>query len=104
MLCALCATLSLTSGFLVWIVVVPVIWWCAPMKDDRTRAIVTGLWLLAFAITAALYFHDLKNEAPPEFALGQGDAKTTGSNLDAVLANPFGLLTFMLGLLGSAIT
>ena len=104
-LCALCATLSLTSGFLVWIVVVPVIWFCAPMKDGKTRVIVTALWLLVFAVTAALYFHDLKNEAPPEFALGQSEGKTsTGSNLDAILANPLNLPKFALGLLGSSIT
>jgi hypothetical protein len=100
LLCALAATLSLTSGFLLWLVLVPVIWWCAPMKDRRTRMFATGAWLLAFGITAVLFFHGLKNEADPAFSLGQEHVETMSRNIGAFLSNPWKSLSFAARILG----
>ena len=101
LLCMLGATLSFTSGILMWLVLLPVIWWSAPMKDQKTRLWCAGLWLAAFAVTMALYFHDLKNEVDPAFSYEQAHAPTMSRNLAAFIADPWKSLDFAARVLGS---
>jgi len=61
---------------------------------------VVGAWLAAFAITVGLYFHDLKNEADPEFALGQDKTETLGAALQHFAQDPLHSLAFMARVLG----
>ena len=100
LVCALCATLSFGSGILVWLVLVPVIWWCAPLLEGRRRVVVLALWLAAFTLTMALYFHGLKNEVDPEFSLGQGGDATVGRDFHAFAGDPEKSLGVPLRVLG----
>jgi len=99
-LCAVCPTLSFATGLLVWVVLTPVILWSAPLRDARQRLWAVGGWLLAFALTVFLYFHDLKNEADPEFALGQDKTETLGAALQHFAQDPLHSLAFMARVLG----
>jgi hypothetical protein len=58
-------------------------------------------WLLAFVVTMALYFHNLKNEVPPEFSLGQMEGPTMSRNVAAFLEDPAKSLAYAVRILGA---
>lgn len=99
-LCALCPTLTFASGLLVWVVLAPVILWCAPVRDVRQRVSVVVAWLAVFAVTVLLYFHDLKNEADPNFALGQDKSDTMEGALRAFFSDPVRAFEYVPRVLG----
>lgn len=97
---ALCASLSFSAGFLIWLTAVPVIWWAAGIATSRCRAVVTACWLLLFALTLALYLPGLKNEVDPEFSLGQGNESTLSRDIAAFLSHPAKSAAYALRVLG----
>ena len=99
-LCAVCATLSFASGILVWLLVIPVILFGAGLPQGRDRYYYLGFWLLAFAITIGLYFHELKNEAEGPFAFKQGETETLGRDSSSFFRSPGKALLFILRLSG----
>ncbi len=99
-LCALCASLSFATGLLLWIVMTPVVLWSTPLKNARQRVPPVLLWIATFGVTLFLYFHDLKNEADPIFALGQEKTQTAGAALQAFVKDPLHSLEFVARVLG----
>jgi hypothetical protein len=99
--CALAATLSFTSGFLVWIVLLPVMLWCAPMPSTMTRKLVLAGWLLALVVTARFYFHDLKNEVGAAYAMGQDETATLGRDLREFADDPLKAALYTMRILGN---
>jgi hypothetical protein len=99
-ICAVCATLSFATGLLTWIVLAPVIAWSAPFRDGKQRNLAVIAWLAVFAVTLGLYFHDLKNEADPEFSLGQDKTETFGAALQHFAQDPVHSLAFVARVLG----
>lgn len=103
LLCALCATFSLVSGFLVWVFVLPVMIWSAPMASGRARWLAVGAWLLALAATVGFYFHDLRNEAQAAYTLGQGADAPLGEKLAGFIQDPLRAFCYVARLLGNSL-
>jgi hypothetical protein len=99
--CAVCATLSFASGILVWLLPVPLMLLPGVIRLARDRWIYVALWLVAFAVTMALYFHDLKNETDPQFSYKQGDQETLHRDFKSFFAHPGEAAVFVFRLLGS---
>ncbi len=99
-LCALSATLSFASGILIWLLLIPVILFGIGLPLGRARYYYLGFWLLAFAVTMALYFHDLKNETEGPFAFKQGETETLSRDSSSFLNSPGKALLFILRLSG----
>lgn len=96
-LCALAASLSIASGLLLWLLLIPVIWWSNSLPIGRPRLIFLASWLAVFLVTACLYFHNLKNETDPQFSYrAGGDEVTLGRGLKNFVQNPLKVVDFML--------
>lgn len=100
LICVLCATLSFSSAILFWLLLLPVIWWCAPLGRPSDRWIISVVWLGIFALVMACYFHNLKNEVAPEFSIGQGNEQTMGRNIHEFLDDPWKSIDFALRIQG----
>jgi hypothetical protein len=98
--CALCPTLTFASGLLLWVVLMPVILWCAPARDGRQRVLALAGWFAVFVITLFLYFYGLKNEADPSFALGQDKSDTMEGALRAFFSDPVRAFEYVPRVLG----
>lgn len=99
--CALAATLSFTAGFLVWVVLLPVMVWNAPMPSGTARKVIVAAWILALLVTAGFYFHDLKNEVGGDYAMGQGETATLGRDLREFANDPLKAARYAARILGS---
>ncbi|MGI8604003.1 MAG: hypothetical protein ACR2OZ_13575 [Verrucomicrobiales bacterium] len=99
--CALTATLSFASGLLVWPLLLVAILFERSVTS-RARKVFAVLWLAAAAITALLYFHDLRNSTDPSFAYGAAGGEDTASRgASAVWSSPLGTAAFVIRVLGS---
>jgi hypothetical protein len=100
--CAVCATLSFATGILVWLLPLPLMLLPGLFPRTRDQWIYVSLWLVAFAVTMGLYFHDLKNETDPQFSYKQqGDQETLHRDLKSFFSNPTSAMLFVFRLLGS---
>lgn len=100
-LAASCATQSFASGILVWLLPLPIVWFGGVIRNPRARHIFGALWLVAFGITMALYFHDLKNEVDPAFAYKQQDGhETLKSDIVGFMKEPGRAIPYVLRFLG----
>lgn len=99
-LCALCATLCIASGLLVWMLPVFVMLFGGVMKQ-RARWWYTGAWILVFGVVAGLYFHDMHNEVDGPFAYkqGHGDA-TMHRNISAFVEEREKVFAFIFRVMG----
>ncbi|MBP7949981.1 MAG: hypothetical protein KA004_10025 [Verrucomicrobiales bacterium] len=97
-LCALCASaasLSIASGLLVWVLLIPVVLWGAGLESWKVRLRFGGLWVTAFAVFAALYFHNLKNETEGQFAYRAAQEEVTATKgISALLRDPVQAVLF----------
>ncbi|MBP7951525.1 MAG: hypothetical protein KA004_17930 [Verrucomicrobiales bacterium] len=101
---ALVATLSLASGLLVWLLLVPVILFADWLPQGKRRWTFAALWLAAFAVTVALYFHGLKNETDAKFAYrAESGEVTVTKGLSKFLHEPGVALTFVLRFSGASL-
>jgi hypothetical protein len=100
-LCAECGTLSFASGLQAWVFLIPLILWAAPFSSEKSRRIFLGAWIVVFAVTVGLYFHDLKNAADPAYSYGAGEEEVMQKHLGGFLSDPARGLRFVLGFLGS---
>ena len=100
LLCALLATLSFTSGILIWMMLLPVILWSAPLQKWSHRFGWAGLWLVMMALTLGLYFHNLKNEVDAVFTLGQENEVPMSEKLHDMMENPWKAACYAARLLG----
>jgi hypothetical protein len=98
-----CATLSFAAGILVWLLPLPAIIWGVGLPKGNRRWIFLGAWLLAFAVTMGLYFHDLHNEVDGPFAYKQDEVKTMDRNVGAVLKSPGKSVAFVMHLVGGTL-
>lgn len=98
-----CATLSFAAGILVWLLPLPAILWGMGLPKGRVRWYYLGIWLLAFAVTMALYFHDLHNEVDGPFAYKQDEVKTMDRNVGAMLKSPGKSILFVLHFVGGTL-
>ena len=100
-MCAICSTLSFASGILVWLLPIPLMLLPGVIRATRARWVYVGLWLVAFGVTMALYFTNLKNETDPQFSYKQGDEETLQRDFKAFFTHPGPALVFICRLLGS---
>ncbi|WP_050023414.1 hypothetical protein [Verrucomicrobium sp. BvORR034] len=99
-ICAECATQTFATGLLVWVLMVPMIWWSSALKPGRDRQWFLVAWLLVFGVTAVLYFHGLKNEVDGAFSYKQGEEATMGRNVSEFVRRPKAAASFILRFLG----
>jgi hypothetical protein len=97
---ALFATLSFAAGILVWLLPLPVMIWGSGFARQRERWMFLVCWLAGFAVTMALYFHDLHNEVDGVFAYKQGEVETMDQNMGAFFKDPVKSAIFILHLTG----
>lgn len=75
--------------------------WGKGLPNGKPRWIFLAAWLLAFAVTAALYFHDLKNETDPQFSYQAGmQEATTTKGVTSLLKDPARAINFVLEFVG----
>ena len=98
---AMAATLSIASGLLVWLLMIPAIIWARGIITNRARMIFLATWIVTFGATVALYFHNLKNETDPQFAYKAGkDEVTATKGASSLLKNPGRGIEFTLEFIG----
>lgn len=101
---AMIATLSIASGILIWILLIPMILWGKGLPEGKPRWLFLAAWLLSFAVTAALYFHDLKNETDPQFAYQAGMQEVTATKgVTSLLGDPGRAINFVLEFVGGSL-
>lgn len=98
---AMAATLSIASGLLVWLLMIPAIIWARGIVTTKARNVFLLTWIVTFGVTVALYFHNLKNETDPQFAYKAGkDEVTATKGTAALLKNPGRGIEFTLEFIG----
>lgn len=95
------ATQSFASGILVWLLPLPLVWFGPSFKSPKARHIFGALWLVAFGVTMALYFTNLKNEVDPAFSYKAGDEETLHRDLAGFFSQPGRSIPYVLRFLGS---
>jgi len=98
--CASCATQTFATGILVWLLPLPLIFWGGAFRNRRSQYFFTGAWLLAFGVTMALYFTNLKNEVDPAFAYKQGEEDSLHHDTGAFFVQPGRSIPYVLRFLG----
>lgn len=101
-ICASCATQTLASGLLVWLLPLPLIFFGGMIKDRRAQLIFTVSWLAVFGITLGLYFTNLVNEEDPAFTYGlKPGEKALGHDTSAFLKDPGRSIPYVMRFLGN---
>lgn len=101
-ICASCATQTLASGLLVWLLPLPLVFFGGMIKERRVQWIFTAAWLAVFGVTVGLYFTNLVNDEDPAFTYGllPGE-KALGHDMGAFLKNPGRSIPYVLRFLGN---
>lgn len=120
-LCAVLGMLSFASGFLVWVLPLPVYLVCGAFANHRQRLSFVVLWFAVFLVTMLFYLkvdiephnsetqktvlmglpggrdltYDLRNEVPPQYAYGRGEENTMDHGFNFFLKNPLLCIQFM---------
>ncbi len=99
-LSALCATLCIASGLLVWMLPVFIMLF-GGVIPERARVKFIGAWLAVFAVVAGFYFHDLHNEVGGPWAYKQPPAsETMHRNISTFVGSPERVLPFIFRVMG----
>lgn len=112
--CAILAMLSFASGFLMWVLPLPVFLLAGTFDSPRQKIHFMMLWVAVLFVTMLLYFqvgiqkpesitlektivalpggyrltYDLHNEVPPQYAYGHGEENTMSGEFSYFLKNP----------------
>ncbi|HSJ03934.1 MAG: hypothetical protein ACAI34_15645 [Verrucomicrobium sp.] len=98
--CAQCASQSFATGLLLWVLMVPMIWWSGAFRPGTERTVSLIAWGLVAGASLFLYFHNLKNEVDPQFAYKQGEEQTMGRNVGEFVRHPKTSVAFVVRFLG----
>jgi hypothetical protein len=99
-LCALCATMCIASGLLVWMLPIFVMLFGGVLRG-RGRWWFIGLWVAVLGIVAFLYFHDIHNEVEGAFAYKEKQGETTmHRNLSAFVEGREKVVAFIFRVMG----
>ena len=100
--CASCATQTLASGLLVWLLPLPLVFFGGMIRERRAQWIFTVSWLAVFGVTAGLYFTNLVNEEDPAFTYGllPGE-KALSHDTGAFFKDPSRSIPYVLRFLGN---
>jgi hypothetical protein len=98
---AVLCSISYGSGMLIWLLLVPLILWTDAIPERRQRGVFLAVWIVSGAVTMALYFRHLDNQALPLFSYQQGATRTFGVHLREFLADPSRAVEFILMFCGS---
>lgn len=101
-ICASCATQTLASGLLVWLLPLPLVFIGGMIKERRAQWIFTVSWLAVFGITVGLYFTNLVNEEDPAFTYGlMPGEKALGHDTSAFFKEPGRSIPYVMRFLGN---
>ncbi len=101
-ICASCATQTLASGLLVWLLPLPLVFMGGMIKERRAQWIFTVTWLAVFGITAGLYFTNLVNEEDPAFTYGlEPGKKALSHDTAAFFQHPSRSIPYVMRFLGN---
>jgi hypothetical protein len=128
-LCGVLGMLSFASGFLVWVLPLPVFLFCGRFKNHMQRFAFVVAWCAVFAVALALYLqvkiqphsavigekvllslgshdvtYDLRNEVPPQFAYGVGEENTMDHGFSFLKDNLPLCIQFMATFTGAFLT
>lgn len=129
-LLAVLGMLSFASGFLIWVLPLPVYLICGRFTGMRQRIGFVAIWGLVFAVAMGLYLqvkilphdaaagqtvlaslpgghdvvYDLRNEVPPQYAYGRGEENTMDHGFSFFMEQPMLCIQFMATFSGALLT
>lgn len=128
--CAILGMLSFASGFLLWVLPLPVLLWNGRFGSDRQRWKFVLLWGLVFFVTMLFYLkvgvqpvasivkektllhlpagydltYDLHNEVPSQYAYHHGEENTMNGEFAYFIKNPVLAMQFVATFAGAILT
>ncbi len=101
--CAVAASLSFASGFLVWVLPWLALW---PAWQGKAawRWRMAASWALVLAMFCFVYFHDIHNQVDAAFAYGQGGENVVANDLAKATGQLPRIPAFVLAFTGAALS